>query len=88
MVEFLVLISFHGITKNPTKFVFWKKEVEFIGFQIREDGFAPCAATVEAIGIMVIWEISQYFVKPLFLCQKAHLQKILSLTSKSHCKVS
>ena len=29
--------------------MFVKKEVEFIGFQIREDGFAPCAATVEAI---------------------------------------
>ena len=23
--------------------------MEFIGFQIREDGFTPCAATVEAI---------------------------------------
>ena len=49
VVEFLVFISSHGITQNPHKFVFRKKEVEFIGFQIREDGFAPCAATVEAI---------------------------------------
>ena len=49
VVEFLVLTSSHGITQNPTKFVFGKKEVEFIGFQIREDGFAPCAATLEAI---------------------------------------
>ena len=49
MVEFLVLTFSHGITQNPTKFVFGKKEVEFIGFQIMEDGFAPCAATVEAI---------------------------------------
>ena len=49
MVEFLILTSSHGITQNPTKFVFGKNEVEFVGFQIREDGFTPCAATVEAI---------------------------------------
>ena len=49
MVEFLVLTSSHGITQNPTKFVFRNKAVEFIEFQIREDGFAPRAATLEAI---------------------------------------
>ena len=49
MVEFLFLTSSHGITQNLTKFGFWKKEMEFIGFQIREDGFAPHSATVEAI---------------------------------------
>ena len=49
VVEFLALTSSHGITQNPTKFLFGKKEEEFIGFQIREDDFIPCTATVEAI---------------------------------------
>ena len=47
--DFLVLTSSHGIKQNTTKFVCMKKDVEFIGFQIREDSFTPCAATVEAI---------------------------------------
>ena len=34
---------------EPHNFVFGKKEVEFIGFQIWEDSFASCAVTVEAI---------------------------------------
>ena len=46
VVEFLVVTSSHGITQNPIKFLFGK-EVEFIEFQIREDGIPLCAATVE-----------------------------------------
>ena len=34
---------------HVVKFVFKKKEVEFFGFQIREDAINACAATVVAI---------------------------------------
>ena len=44
VVELLPLTSSHGITQNPTKFLFGMKEMEFIVFQIREDGFTPYAA--------------------------------------------
>ena len=49
VLEFLELTGNNGITQNPTKFVFGKKELEFIGFHLSEDGFAPAPAIVQSI---------------------------------------
>ena len=39
----------NGITQNPLKFTFGKKEFEFIGFQMTGDGFAPAPAIMKSI---------------------------------------
>ena len=49
VLEFLELTGSNGITQNPEKFHFGRQELEFIGFFLREDGFAPAPAIVKLI---------------------------------------
>ena len=49
IVEFLIVTGQNGIIQNQTKFVFWQEELEFIVFDLKKDGFAPCSVTIKAI---------------------------------------
>ena len=47
--DFLTITARNGIIQNPAKFVFCRREVEFCGFRIRNDGVMPSEHTIEAI---------------------------------------
>ena len=47
--EFLTLTGNHGIIQNPDKFVFCKREVEFCGYCITDNGVLPSENTIAAI---------------------------------------
>ena len=47
--SYLTLCSSNGIIFNKKKFVFSKKEVEFLGFEITEDSVRPAATYIQAI---------------------------------------
>ena len=47
--DYIKLGADNGITFNPDKFVFAKKEVDFAGFRITEDGIQPCDKIIEDI---------------------------------------
>ena len=47
--EFLSLAGMHGIVQNPDKFVWGRRELEFVGFWLTVDGVRPTEGTVQAI---------------------------------------
>ena len=49
VLDFLEFNGNNRITQNPAKFVFSKKELEFIGFHLSEDAFDPAPAIVQSI---------------------------------------
>ena len=48
-VNFLSYTSSYGIIQNPKKFVWGKRELEYVGFWIKEDGVRPTQETLNAI---------------------------------------
>ena len=48
-IQWLDICGRHGITLNPTKFVFAKKTVQFAGFEISDTAVRPCPKMFEAI---------------------------------------
>ena len=47
--DFLVICCENGITLNPTKFKFGRKEVEFVGYQVGWDSYWPADHMLSAI---------------------------------------
>ena len=47
--DFLLLCGQNGITINPKKLQFCEKEVEFIGYSVRWDGYRPSDNMISAI---------------------------------------
>ena len=47
--EFLTLAGMNGVIQNPEKFVFCKREVEFCGFRVTNDGIIPSEATIKSV---------------------------------------
>lgn len=47
--EFLTHTSKHGIVQNPKKFIWGKKDIEYLGFWITADGVQPSNETLESI---------------------------------------
>ena len=51
-LHLFVVVALSGknrITQILVLFVLGKREIEFIGFQLTKDGFAPVASTIQAI---------------------------------------
>merc|ERR1711864_59780 len=48
-VEFLEVTGRHGIIQNPGKFVWGRRELEFVGFWLTADGIKPTEDTCKAI---------------------------------------
>ena len=46
---FLFHTNSFGIIQNPAKFTWGKRELEFLGFWIKEDGIRPTQDTIDAI---------------------------------------
>ena len=47
--EFLTHTGRHGVVQNPNKFVWGKKQIEYLGFWITEDGIRPSDETLSSI---------------------------------------
>lgn len=47
--EFLTLTGDHGIVQNVKKFVWGRREIEYVGFWLAEDGVKPSKETLSAI---------------------------------------
>ena len=48
-VDFLEVTGNHGIIQNPEKFCWGRRELEFVGFWLTEDGIRPTDETCQAI---------------------------------------
>ena len=49
VVNFLYLTNSHGIIQNPAKFKWGRKEIEYLGFWLTEDGVRPTPDTLKSI---------------------------------------
>ena len=49
MFDYLYLCGQNGVTLNPTKFKFCRKEIEFCGFYLSWDGFKPSEEMISSI---------------------------------------
>ena len=49
VVDFLTLTSNNGIIQNPTKFVFGKTTIDFVGFNLNPEGVAPSEEILTSI---------------------------------------
>ena len=49
VTQFLSHTSAHGVIQNPKKFTWGRKEVEFVGFWVKQDGIKPTEETLMAI---------------------------------------
>ena len=47
--HFLSYTGSHGIIQNPSKFVWGRKELEYVGFWLKADGVRPTEETLAAI---------------------------------------
>jgi hypothetical protein len=48
-LEYITLCAQNGVVFNPKKFQFGRKEIDFAGFKISEDGLKPTASIMDAI---------------------------------------
>ncbi len=48
-VDFMEVTGAHGIIQNPSKFVWGRRELEFVGFWLTPDGIRPTDYTCKAI---------------------------------------
>ena len=49
VVDYLTLTSNNGVIQNPTKFVFGRKTLDFVGFTLSPEGVAPCEDILKSI---------------------------------------
>ena len=48
-MNFLYHTNSHGVTQNPAKFAWGRREIEFLGFWLSEDGVQPSQETLKSI---------------------------------------
>ena len=49
VVDYLTLTANNGVIQNPTKFVFGRKTLDFVGFTLSPEGVAPCEDILKSI---------------------------------------
>ena len=47
--NFLYHTSLHGVIQNPSKFIWGRTELEYVGFWLKTDGIRPTDETLRAI---------------------------------------